>query len=244
MHKHPVQEAKEARARICNISLTAELASEYPFAILKRMHSLQSGDHICSLYSTSAELIAVVAPFLAEGLRRGERCWYVGRADEHERIVAALRKRHVDVDACVQRGALYFAAGTEAYLLQGQFDPEQTLAIFNDVIDEASRHAFSGFRAAAEMSWALTVPEGLERVIVYEALLKSLFRSARATGLCLYPQRTMPLQVLNGALVTHPIVGIGTSFQLNQFYEPNTTRLPAVSDKAVWAKLHALHGDH
>ena len=50
----------------------------------------------------------------------------------------------------------------------------------------------------------------------------------------------MPLRVLNGALITHPIVGMGPSFQLNRFYEPGAARMPEVADKAVWAKMQAL----
>jgi hypothetical protein len=50
----------------------------------------------------------------------------------------------------------------------------------------------------------------------------------------------MPLRVLNGALITHPILGIGSSFQVNRFYEPGAARMPEVSDKTVWTKMQAL----
>ena len=43
----------------------------------------------------------------------------------------------------------------EAYVLRGTFDPEATLRSFNDAIEAASTDGFTGFRAAAEMSWAL-----------------------------------------------------------------------------------------
>jgi chemotaxis family two-component system sensor kinase Cph1 len=206
----------------------------------RRKQSFQPGDHVCGIYSTTNELIAVTTAFLSEGLARRERCWYVARGRERYAIADALRKRHVNVEECLRSGALRFAAGTDAYLQHGRFDPERTLDVFNDAIDQASHDGWTGFRAAAEMSWALGVPYGTERVIAYEALLKSLFRSARATGLCLYPRRRMPLRVLNGALITHPIVGTGSSFQVNRFYEPGAARMPDVSDKAVWAKLQAL----
>ena len=159
--------------------------------VQKRKQSFQPGDHVCSIYSTTNQLITVTAAFLAEGLTRGERCWYVARGRERYPIADALRKRHVDVDACLRSGALRFAAGHDAYLLHGRFNPERTLDVFNDAIDQASHDGWTGFRAAAEMSWALGVPDRTERVIAYEALLKSLFRSARATGLCLYPRRRM-----------------------------------------------------
>jgi hypothetical protein len=57
------------------------------------------------------------------------------------------------------------------------------------------------------MSWALDCEDRAEQVIVYEALLKSLFATCRATGLCLYDRHRMPLAVINGALATRPVVG-------------------------------------
>lgn len=41
-------------------------------------------------------------------------------------------------------------------------------------------------------------------LIAYEALLRMLFSTSPATGLCLYDRRRMPLQVVNGALLTAP----------------------------------------
>ena len=45
--------------------------------------AFKPGDHICALYSTRGELVDAVVPFLAEGLRKGERCWYEGRYDQN-----------------------------------------------------------------------------------------------------------------------------------------------------------------
>jgi MEDS: MEthanogen/methylotroph, DcmR Sensory domain len=105
------------------------------------------GDHVCSLYDTDEELAATVASFLADGLARAERCWYV-----------------------------------------------------------PSSGGVEGVRTAME--------------ITYEALLRTLFSTSPATGLCLYDRRRMPLQVVNGALLTHPIVEVSGGFSRNQLYDP------------------------
>ena len=49
------------------------------------------GDHICVIYSTTAELAQTVAGFLADGLRSRERCWYVAAANETDAIQAELQ---------------------------------------------------------------------------------------------------------------------------------------------------------
>ena len=113
----------------------------------------------------------------------------------------------IDVSAKTKREALQLISGDGAYIVHGTFNPEATIQIFNDAIEQAYTDGFTGFRAAAEMSWALNCADGAHQVIVYEALLKSLFASCRAIGLCLYDRKRMPLQVINGALSTHPVAG-------------------------------------
>ena len=201
---------------------------------------LKRGDHVCAVYSTTAELTREVAAFLAEGLRNRERCWYVGAGEEMESLRDTLLALGVDVLAATRRGALKLIAGDGAYVVHGLFDPEVTIGIFNDAIEQAYTDGFTGFRAAAEMSWALECDDGAHQVIVYEALLKSLFASCRAIGLCLYDRNRMPLAVINGALATHPIAGSQGHYGDNPFYDSATTGIAEVDDADVLGKLAQL----
>lgn len=183
----------------------------------------ERGDHVCAIYSTGQELAGEVAGFLAEGLRGRERCWYVGNAHEMDAVRAALGDNGIDVAADTARGALRLISGAGAYAVRGAFNPEATIQVFNDAIEQAYTDGFTGFRAAAEMSWALECQDGAQQVIVYEALLKSLFASCRAIGLCLYDRTRMPLGIIDGALSTHPVAGTGGRYGANPFYDPAAT---------------------
>lgn len=207
---------------------------------VKATSAFQPGDHVCAVYSSSDELARIVASFLAEGLTRGERCWYVAADTEGPNVREALRQRRMNVDADIARGALNIIDGSDSYVVRGDFDPERTVEVFNNAIEQALMDGFTGFRAAADMSWALGLKNGAQRVFAYEALLRSLFATCRVTGLCLYDQKRMPLTVLNGALVTHPIVGIDGAFQNNPFYESSVTALPDADHRTVLYKLQSL----
>ena len=198
------------------------------------------GDHVCAIYSTTEELTREVASFVAEGLRNHERCWYVGDGDEMDSVRDALLGLGIDVSAEVKRAALQLISGDGAYIVHGTFNPEVTIQVFNDAIEAAYTDGFTGFRAAAEMSWALDCPDGAYQVIVYEALLKSLFASCRAIGLCLYDLQRMPLEVINGALATHPVAGSHAHYGANPFYDPATTRPTAIDPTEVLDKLAQL----
>jgi hypothetical protein len=198
------------------------------------------GDHICAIYSTTDELTREVADFLAEGLRSRERCWYVGAGPEMDAIGAALQKLGIDTTLETRRGGLKLISGDGAYVVHGTFNPEGTIQVFNDAIEQAYTDGFTGFRAAAEMSWALDCEDGAHQVILYEALLKSLFAGCRAIGLCLYDRKRMPLGIINGALATHPVAGSHGHYGANPFYDPATTGIAPVHDADVLGRLEKL----
>src|SRR5690242_8159840 len=97
--------------------------------------SFKRGDHVCAIYSTTDELAEEVAGFLADGLRRRERAWYVAAGHEVDAIMAALQRRRIDVAAETRRQALKLISGDGAYVVHGAFNPEATIQIFNDAIE-------------------------------------------------------------------------------------------------------------
>ncbi|HVZ22087.1 MAG TPA: MEDS domain-containing protein, partial [Vicinamibacterales bacterium] len=201
---------------------------------------LNPGDHICAIYSTDQELVALVAAFLVEGLSKGERCWYLPASDDPRPVRTALHARGVDLGRAVDSGALSILSANAAYTVRGDFEPEETMAVFNGAIEQALYDGFTGFRAAANMSWALDLDDGVERLITYEALLRSLFSNARATGLCLYDRSRMSLNVIDGALSTHPVVHTPGGYRPNAYYDPGVHSLRSADAGAVRAKLARL----
>lgn len=202
--------------------------------------NLKRGDHICAMYSTRTELAAIVADFIVDGLNRGERAWFITAGDEAEAVRAALMNRGIHVADEIRRGALSLIFGAETYQVHGPFDPEHALKSFNEAIAQAYTDGFTGFRASAEMSWALGDANRMHRLIEYEALLKALFSTARAIGLCLYDRNRTPLDVVNGALCTHPVAHSANGYGANPFYDPAVTSLAEVEESVVMAKLTAL----
>jgi hypothetical protein len=193
------------------------------------------------MYSGGDELARIAGNFLAEGLRRSERCWYLPASDDPATLRAALRACHIDATRAEERGALNILSSGAAYSVRGTFDPEETMAVFSNAIEQALADGFNGFRAAANMSWALDLDGGAELLITYEALLRSLFSSARATGLCLYDRQRMPLAVIDGALATHPIVHAHGVYSPNGFYDAGVRSLRAVEPATVKSRLERLH---
>jgi hypothetical protein len=155
-------------------------------------------------------------------------------------VIVELEKLGIDAIAEAHRDALKLISGSGAYVVRGTFSPEATIDVFNNAIEQAYSDGFTGFRAAAEMSWALDCEDGAYKVILYEALLKALFESARATGLCLYNRTHMPVAVINGALATHPVAGLPGLYGVNPFYDPQTSGLVSIDEDVLESRLTQL----
>jgi hypothetical protein len=233
--RHPGSETRGDRADAVRLPKRALISSSAGGHV-----PLSPGDHVCAIYSSDEELADIVGDFLAEGLRKSERCWYLPAADNPRAVRAALDARHIDTAQAVESGALNILSSNAAYSVRGDFDPEETMAVFSDAIEQALTDGFSGFRAAANMSWALDLQSGPERLITYEALLRSLFSNARATGLCLYDRHRMPIAVIDGALSTHPLVRVHGTYFANTFYDRSVRSLRVADPAAVTSKLAQL----
>jgi hypothetical protein len=170
---------------------------------------MQRGDHACVIYSAGPDLIAVVAAYLHEGLRAGERCWYAACSPrERSDLTFALQARDIDVTEAEARGSLRLMTAADMYLADGIFDPERMLQELNAAILDSVHDGFTAFRVAGEMSWALEPKPGTDRVIEYESLVEMLLRASAAQGLCVY-HSCMPAALLDGALTSHPLAGAG-----------------------------------
>lgn len=111
------------------------------------------GDHVCAIYGGDDELAQIVGEFLAEGLRKSERCWYLPAADDPSAVRAALAERGVDQGRAVERGALSILSPNAAYGVRGDFDPEETLVVFSHAIEQALSDASSRRRRCCGLSF-------------------------------------------------------------------------------------------
>ena len=96
------------------------------------------GEHICGLYDTEDEQLAVAAEYLAEGLRTGQRVLYAGQStDALSRVRRALMELGVEVVAMESRRALLLRTHDEVHLADGHFDSERMLRLLNQAVEDA-----------------------------------------------------------------------------------------------------------
>lgn len=179
----------------------------------------EQGQHICAIYETPEEQIATAAEYLADGLRAGERVFYV--ADSQKALAlfrGALRGRGIDADAESQRGALIQKTHKEAHLMGGRFDSERMMHLINAEVESALAEGFAGLRLCGDMSWLLGDPPGAHQVLEYEMFLNQFFTRVNACGMCQYDRHRLPAILVNAAVGAHSSTLVNGAPNANPFY--------------------------
>jgi hypothetical protein len=177
--------------------------------ILPAIARMQPGDHYCGIYRTDEDQHAIIVDFVREGVARNEKMFYLVNLQTTEQLRATLVAAGVEVDALVEKGQLVIMTAKEAYLRDGQFDPDSMIQMLSDETDKALSEGYAALRATGEMTWALAGEPGSERLLEYEARVNELFRTKPCYGLCQYDRRRFDSEMLLDILHTHPKVLFG-----------------------------------
>jgi signal transduction histidine kinase len=181
---------------------------------------IRRGQHACLLYDGKEDPLATVGPFVAAGLREGERCLYVVGEHDPVRIQRNLEAAGIDVAREVERGALVLVGRWEVAFPDGEFDPAAMIGFVRQAIAQSLAVGFTGLRVVAEMTWSLQMGVGSNRLIHYEALGNHLYPDEPLVAVCLYDRSRFPAAVCRDAIRAHPWVSVGGAAYDNLYYEP------------------------
>jgi DcmR-like sensory protein len=172
-------------------------------APVSSLFQFRQGDHLCVFHRSDDSLMEVLSPYIAEGLRKDERCFCVQRPEIVHRIEYDLRFIGIDVDKALKSGALEFRGIEEAYLPNGSFEPRVMMDMLVASIENAVRKGFSGFRSAGDLCWAAGDRERCSQLLGYEAMVEECFPGRPATGMCQYSIDSFPPEILRGVVNLH-----------------------------------------
>lgn len=177
--------------------------------ILPSIARMHAGDHYCGIYRTDEDHRALVIDFVRGGVARGEKMLYIVNLQTAAQLKATLAAAQVGADALIDRGQLVILTAKDAYLKEGQFDPDKMIALLRHETDQALAEGYSALRVTGEMTWALAGEPGSERLVEYESKLNQFFPDSACYALCQYDRRRFDAELLLDILHTHPKVLFG-----------------------------------
>jgi signal transduction histidine kinase len=178
-------------------------------------------DHFAIIYDNHQEQLDFIVPFLRMGLERGEKSVFIFDDNSPHTVMAAMERYGVDVAAAVATGALAIITKHDAYLKNGDFDPDWMIDFLIQAIEDAKKEGFRSVRASGEMTWALG-PAGTAhgRLLEYECKLNSFFSGYDMGGICQYNRRRFRPETLMHVIHTHPKIVFRGELCDNPYYIP------------------------
>ncbi len=187
--------------------------------ILPAISRMQPGDHYCGIYRTDEDQRAIIIDFVREGAARNEKMFYLVNIQSAEQLRDTLAAAGIAVDELLAKGQLMILTAKEAYLKDGQFDPDKMIKLLSDETEKALAEGYSALRATGEMTWALAGEPGSERLVEYESRLNHFFPHSKCYAVCQYDRRRFDSEMLLDILHTHPKVLFGKEgFDNSQMY--------------------------
>jgi len=175
-------------------------------------------EHVAALYRGRPAAFRL-APFLAEGLQRGDLCIYLAPADFQAEMLERLRASGQNVDRHQQAGSLRVFHGIGTLRDLREFTQQAFL--------EAERSEVPAVRWLEEGIWpevaGLPMPDFFE----FDALLNYQVKHYPSVALCQYDVETIEVRHLFSAIAVHRHLLVeSTLVRDNPFYIPAEKFIP------------------
>lgn len=185
-----------------------------------RIALLKQGEHLCSVYADTGELLTQAVPYIKAGLRNGERCIYVADQHNRETIVQALKFWGVYAEHEMNTGRLVFWT-RHNYRQPGLFDLDTMLSFIKRTLSDALADGHAGIRLAVEMTWALNNEIDDGDLVRWEDFINTIsFPGSNVSFICQYSRALLPSPLIAKTVQVHPVVILGEDICPNAHYRP------------------------
>jgi hypothetical protein len=149
---------------------------------------VEPGWHFCQFYRDDAQLLGMIAPYIAEGLENGEGCfWVLPTSTTFEGACDALAQSVSDVDAYLASGRLELGLHPDWYL-----DESGRLKSFEEISgallekqDRALSNGLRFLRAAGDTGW-VSGTEQSKHFIDYEMKVNAALGQTKVAAVCTF----------------------------------------------------------
>lgn len=144
------------------------------------------GTHICQFYESKQDLLDLLIPYFAAGLRNKEVCLWITSAPllpaEAARALSAVIP---DLAEYLRRGQMVIMPYTQWHDVEGRFNSQEALKQCVAKEEWALANGYHGLRGAGNAS--MLEDKNKSGVLAYEQALDRLIGGRRALAVCSYP---------------------------------------------------------
>lgn len=168
------------------------------------------GDHICHFYQGEAERFGVLGPYVAEGIRRGDKVLVVVDEEMANRLGGWLASQGVDAHRARKAGQLLQHSG--------EATKEDMRALFERVEADSLAAGYKVVRSAADMGWALAGRMPVPEMLRWEALSDEESSGRQMVSLCQFDLTRFRGRTMMEALRAHRLCLLGHVLVSNRLH--------------------------
>lgn len=158
--------------------------------------AIDYGNHLCSLYETDIGRIKLSVPFLADGLRAGDKCFLIATKSTQDDILKHLSEVYPDTQSAIAESRLILSDGMTG---SGEF-----YDYLEQHFLQASRRGDQRMRVLGDMAWAIEKGMDTDDLMDFEMHYNhSLAKSFAVVSLCQYDSRKFTGTDIVKALKSH-----------------------------------------
>jgi hypothetical protein len=191
--------------------------------------------HACAFFDGPDEEQMVMAPFIREGLERGERAVHIVDPARRADYVRRLEDEGIDVAAAEARGQFDLYTWEETHFRTGRFDRDDILALIDDALKESATRGFPRTRLAGHAVPPEEGRLGIDDWVEYEARVNDIVPEYGDPVICMYDASKFRGGEVMDILRIHPMVIIRGLLYENPFYVPPDQFLQELHARAATA---------
>jgi hypothetical protein len=176
--------------------------------------------HVCAFFNSEDEEYRVLLPFIKDGFESGERAVHVVNPDQRGLHLQRLAAAGIDPAAVQASGQFELRTNTETYLLDGRFDQDRMLQVFEQLASGNAKGGFPLSRIVCRMDWAAESRLFVDNVIEFESRVNDVWCRHDDAVICTYHLGQFSGDTVIDIMRTHPLVIIGGILQRNPFFVP------------------------
>jgi anti-anti-sigma regulatory factor len=162
------------------------------------------GDHACLTFTDPEERLDLVAAFVRDGLRGGQKvvCWTDSMGpDDLSRQLAA---RSVRPGAALRRGQLRIGPTSEERMGTATITAASMIDVLAAEVKFAERQGYRGLRVTSDMGWAARPSAAADELVTFEHAVADLLTDTQLCLICQYDRDRFDAVTLAFAVKTHP----------------------------------------
>jgi len=157
--------------------------NKVPEKVVDFVKGLRATNHVIFIYDSNEAKRNVLFSYIKFGLESGEMAVYVSAEEPINEITKAMQSHGINVEKYRQKGALHILNYNEIYIIDGKFNINTTMSLWNKLYSEALAKDFKGMRITGEMS-CFFKHNLLKELSEYESAFKA--RALPMIAICAY----------------------------------------------------------